>query len=139
MEKFAVVEKHFSYKGHDCICVFNCMGFRCGYVSTKHVVSYSEVVIDCHSGRTFGDVLFKEYEPKEVFYLGFDCGHFSDGVDPGLAYKYGLINEQERDGAMEAFHYLKGLPVRSLEYVENELKKIVDQLEEKSNEKKNHF
>nr|DAO90258.1 MAG TPA: hypothetical protein [Caudoviricetes sp.] len=25
MRKFAVVEKQFQYKGHDCICVFNRM------------------------------------------------------------------------------------------------------------------
>lgn len=34
MSKFAVVEKQFQYKGHDCICVFTRNGYRCGYVST---------------------------------------------------------------------------------------------------------
>lgn len=33
MSKFVVVEKQFEYKGHDCICIFGCRGYRCGYVS----------------------------------------------------------------------------------------------------------
>lgn len=33
MSKLGIVEKQFEYKGHDCICVFNCLGYRCGYVS----------------------------------------------------------------------------------------------------------
>ena len=33
MDKFGVLEKQFDYKGHDCICIFNCLGYRCGYVS----------------------------------------------------------------------------------------------------------
>lgn len=32
MSKFVVVEKQFEYKGHDCICIFGCRGYRCGYV-----------------------------------------------------------------------------------------------------------
>lgn len=130
MKKFAIVEKHFQYKGHDCICVFNRFGFRCGYVSTTLHCDYNKVDVACHCGLTFGDALPEEYAPKEAFYLGFDCGHICDGVDLELAYKYGLINEHERDEAMEAFHYLKGQPVRSLDYVVNECKKIADQLEE---------
>ena len=44
--KFAVVEKQFEYRGHDCIVVFNKLGFRCGYVSVadKRINKYD---IDC--------------------------------------------------------------------------------------------
>lgn len=92
--------------------------------------NYNEVDVDCHCGLAFGDTLPEEYAPKEAFYLGFDCGHICDGVDSELAYKYGLINEHERDKAIKSFLYLDGQPVRSLDYVVNECKKIADQLEE---------
>lgn len=131
MLKFAVVEKQFQYKGHDCICTFCRNGYRWGYVSTTLHRGYSRFDIDCHCGLSFVGALPEAYAPKHAFYIGFDCGHVCDGVDPELAYKYGLINEQEREVALNAFIYLKGLPIRDVDYVANECKKIVDQLEEK--------
>lgn len=129
MSKWAVVEKHFQYKGHDCICIFNSMGFRCGYVSTTLRGDYDDFDIDCHCGLTFGSVLFKEYAPKEAFYVGFDCGHCCDGKDADLAYEYGLIDKIMRDDLKKSFSYLSDCPVRDVEYVVEQCKKIVDQLE----------
>ena len=45
--KFAVVEKKFDYKGHECICIFNQLGFRCGYVSVANgvVVPYIHTAV----------------------------------------------------------------------------------------------
>ena len=50
MSKFAEVESHFEYKGHDCICIFNCRGYRCGYVSVDHNKDYNEYDIERHCG-----------------------------------------------------------------------------------------
>lgn len=130
MRKFAVVEKQFQYKGHDCICVFTRNGYRCGYVSTTLRRHYDDFDIDCHGGLTFSGALPEAYEPKEAFYIGFDCGHCDDGLDTKLAYEYGLIDETEREYFEESFGYLSDYPVRDVDYVENECKKIVDQLEE---------
>lgn len=130
MSKWAVVEKHFQYKGHDCICVFNRNGFRCGYVSTTLRRDYDDFDIDCHCGLTFGGTLPEAYEPKEVFYIGFDCGHVCDGIDTELAYEYGLVDEIEREYFKESFGYLSDYPVRDVDYVEEQCKKIADQLEE---------
>lgn len=121
MSKFGVVEKQFEYKGHDCICVFNCLGYRCGYVS---VDDYKDYDIECHCGLSFGPSRLPEYyNPKKDYYIGFDCGHICDGNDYDLALRYGLINEK-----MPTFLQ----PVRSLEYVEEQCKKIVDQLEKEN-------
>lgn len=128
--KWAVVEKHFQYKGHDCICIFNRNGFRCGYVSTTLNHDHHEIDIECHWGLTFSGVLPEEYAPKEPFYVGFDCGHCEDGLDTKLAYEYGLIDNITKERLDKAFFYLNDCPVRDVEYVENECKKIVDQLEE---------
>ena len=139
MLKIAFIEKQFQYKGRDCICVFNRDGFRCGYVSVKRLGSFDELDIKCHGGLNFEGILSEAYMPRALYYVGFDCGHICDGRDFELAYQRGMITEIERDFSIGAFAYLLGKPVRSLEYVENECKKIVDQLEEKSNGKKNHF
>ena len=127
MGKFAVVEKKFEYKGHECICIFNYMGFRCGYVSVRNAKHYYDYDIDCHGGLTFSDSLTEEYEPKHAFYIGFDCGHFCDGQDKEQAYKYGLLTKEE----YRLFNIMPsyGGGVRTLEYVEEQCKSIVEQLE----------
>lgn len=132
MSKFAVVEKQFEYKGHDCICIFNCRGYRCGYVSVDNNKDYKEYDIACHCGLSFGaDRLTKDFNPKKDYYIGFDCGHICDGRDYDTALKYNLINEKQYYNRIEMEIQLTTFlqPVRSLEYVENECKKIVDQLE----------
>lgn len=130
MNKFAVVEKQFDYKGHDCICVFTRNGYRCGYVSTTLRRHYDDFDIDCHCGLTFSGALPEAYAPKKAFYIGFDCGHYCDGIDPKLAYELGLIDEATKEMFEKAFSYLSDYPVRDVDYVENECKKIVYQLEE---------
>lgn len=130
MRKFAVVEKQFQYKGHDCICVFNRNGFRCGYVSTTLRRHYDDYDINCHCGLTFSGALPEAYAPKEAFYIGFDCGHVCDGIDTKLAYDLGLIDEATKEMYEQYFSYLSDCPVRDVDYVVEQCKKIVDQLEE---------
>ena len=137
LNKFGVVEKHFEYKGHDCICVFSYMGYRCGYVSVDDAKDYSNFDIDCHCGLSFGaKEVYSYYNPKKKYYIGFDCGHICDGNDYDTALRYGLIPEKRYNELIEmqiqSPIFLQ--PVRSLEYVENECKKIVDQLKESKNE-----
>lgn len=132
MSKFAVVESHFEYKGHDCICIFTALGVRCGYVSVDDDKDYNEYDIDCHCGLSFGaSRLPNEYNPKNTRYIVFDCGHICDRQDYEQAKKYGLIDEKNYNNLIEldilSPTFLQ--PIRSLEYVENECKKIVDQLE----------
>ena len=103
---------------------------RCGYVSTTLRRDHDDFDIDCHGGLTFGGALPEAHAPKEVFYIGFDCGHVCDGIDAELAYKYGLVDETEREYFKESFSYLSDYPVRDVDYVEKQCKKIADQLEE---------
>lgn len=132
MIRHGVVEKQFEYRGHDCICVFNCLGYRCGYVSVDNYTDCYVYDIDCHCGLSFGASRLPEYyNPKETYYIGFDCGHICDGRDWDMALKYGLIAEQRYNELMKMEILSPTLlqPVRSLEYVEEQCKKIVDQLE----------
>ena len=127
---FAVVEKQFEYKGHDCICIFSIRGIRCGYVSVSDKEKpYDDYDIDCHGGLTFDGELPDYYKPKADYYIGFDCGHWCDGVDYDQAVKYDLIEQSEADHNKELFSYLDDRPVRDLDYVEANCKSIVDQLE----------
>ena len=127
---FAVVEKQFEYKGHDCICIFSIRGIRCGYVSvTNKEKPYDDYDIDCHGSLTFDGELPDYYKPKADYYIGFDCGHWCDGVDYDQAVKYDLIEQSEADHNKELFSYLDDRPVRDLDYVEANCKSIVDQLE----------
>lgn len=135
MSKFAVVEKQFEYKGHDCICIFTALGFRNGYVSVDDHKDFWQYDIDCHCGLSFGaERLTKDFNPKKDYYIGFDCGHICDGNDYDLALKYGLLTEKRFNELLEMQIQLPTFlqPVRSLEYVENECRKIVDQLEEEN-------
>ena len=77
----------------------------------------------------FGDSLNEEYEPKESFYIGFDCGHYCDYQDKEQAYKYGLITQEEYYLFVNIYKYNLGVE-RTLEYVEEQCKNIVDQLEQ---------
>ena len=127
---FAVVEKQFEYKGHDCICIFSIRGIRCGYVSVSDKEKpYDDYDIDCHGGLTFDGELPDYYKPKADYYIGFDCGHWCDGVDYDQAVKYDLIQQSEADYNKKLFSYLSGHPVRDLDYVEANCRSIVDQLE----------
>lgn len=129
-QPFAVVEKQFNYKGHDCICIFNLRGFRCGYVSVPDKEkSYEDYDIECHGGLTFDGELPDYYKPEADHYIGFDCGHYCDGIDYDQAVKYNLITAREAYYDKELFSPLSGCPVRDLDYVEANCRSIVDQLE----------
>ena len=128
---FAVVEKQFEYNGHDCICIFSIRGVRCGYVSvTDKEKPYDDYDINCHGGLTFDGELPDYYKPKADYYIGFDCGHYCDGVDYDQAVKYNLIEQSEADYSKKLFSYLDDHPVRDLAYVEANCRSIVDQLEQ---------
>ena len=129
--KFAIVEKKFDYKGHECICIFNQLGFRCGYVSVIENKEFITYDIDCHCGLTFNGELSSDCEPKYKYYIGFDCGHICDKQDLEQAYKYELITETEymfHKAVCNQIGDFSGV-VRTLEYVEEQCKAIVEQLE----------
>lgn len=112
-----ILEKEFEYLGYKCEVKINeqC-GFRCGYVQLpewhpSYNEKYNSVNIDCHGGLTYG----------ENGKFGFDCGHFMDGVD------YDLIQNEEIRNVMKKISAFNEYEVRSLEYVENELKNICEQ------------
>lgn len=144
MNKFYVVEKKFDYMGLKCIVVFNKNGIRCGYVGVPashplyekeyddelftNIYNTIESYFDCHGGITFTEGGKNSNYPIEsdLWWFGFDCGHYEDGNDYDLAIK--LFPEYASDLKYMKMFNKDNCSVRSLWYVENEYKKLAKQL-----------
>lgn len=147
-----VIEHGGKYKDYEYLIVFNGNGFRCGYVAlTETHPTYTHANtfpdFDVHGGVTFFDYphLIDIFLPHPCTdkWIGFDCGHLGVGGDLSdlqLIKKYfnGLCHQVEFMEKMELYNpKLKSLEfnirsIKSIEYVENECKKLIDQLIEKA-------
>ena len=137
------IETVFMYKGFKCIITFTLTGYRCGYVELTKGDKYYErnlnkIPIACHGGLTWSaNYIPAVIDKSDRWYIGFDCGHSFDGIDLEtykILYNDNLllVGENERDLTSSFIvtmsHVKSEYPVRTREYVENELKYIVDQL-----------
>lgn len=138
-----VQEERFEYKGFPCVVLFMPMGFRNGYVGLPqenkyYGKGYDFMPVNCHCGLTYASRNLYGQEDKNTWWIGFDCGHCCDGFD------IEAIKEHYKDDA-EALKQLKTMQgyysmvnsdteFRTLDYVKEECKKIVDQLLEESEE-----
>lgn len=90
-----------------------------------------DMYFDVHGGLTYaGDRVDYPVESNNLWWLGFDCGHYNDGNDWDLVEKYWGDNPQmqyrlkiERD-----LGFGWDNEIRTKEYVENECKSLVDQI-----------
>lgn len=92
-----IVESKTKHFGFDCYSVFMPLEYRCGYVAIpKTHPLYGEELdklgyLICHGGVTFSGIgdnlLWWKGEPDE-WLIGFDCMHFTDGVDIESFKKY---------------------------------------------------
>lgn len=129
-------EKRFEYKGFPCVVLFMPMGFRCGYVGLPkenkyYGKSYDDIPVDCHCGLTYSDRKLHMQNDTSVWWIGFDCGHACDGYDVQkikelYADDENIMKQVER--MSDYFKIFAGSPVRTLEYCEEECKKIVEQI-----------
>lgn len=88
------LEKVFEYKGYRCVVLFQPMGFRTAYValpkdSQFYGVNYDEIPVECHGGLTYADFdLYSQKDMQDVWWIGFDCGHYFDKRDIETYKKY---------------------------------------------------
>lgn len=108
--------KEFLYKGYKGIIVqHQAIGHLCGYVviPEEHPLyrkRYDDIDAEVHGGLTYsGTGLIS----REEFCIGFDCAHAGDWVP-----MYGINDETYRD----------------LNYVENEIKNLIDQIKDNKKE-----
>jgi hypothetical protein len=110
----------FTHCGFECMTKVSVMGIPCGYVGLtkshpyfgKH---YNEIEnIEVHGGLTFSGY-WEEFQ-DDLWYLGFDCGHFWD-----MAYQPTTVTE---------FPYVQSFKSnKSMAYVEEETRSLAEQLE----------
>lgn len=94
-----------------------------------------DTFFNCHGGITFSDGGKDSKYPIEsdLWWFGFDCAHWGDGRDLGLAYK--VFPEKRKSISYsiafdEQFGILNHHEVRSAEYVEEECKRLAEQLDD---------
>jgi hypothetical protein len=118
-----VVEKDWYYCGLRCIVIgMYTIGHRAGYVGVSNTHPYFKVdydtidgIIDVHGGLTYAGG--GEYPIKSnLWWFGFDCGHFGDAADPEL-----------NPTVLENFNMDSG-SIRTTEYVAAECEKLAEQL-----------
>lgn len=133
-----VLEKRFNYKGHPCAVLFMPGAYRCGYVGipkahklAKHGANLDS--ISCHGGITYSESKLHCCDDEDTWWIGFDCAHFGDGYDIETAKQYfGDDPDFKRIFyTMEDFwrESNRESEIRSLAYVKDECKKLIDQIE----------
>lgn len=114
--------KVFEYKGFECYVMRNPVFLNLnGYVRIPEThplykVNYYDFTydLDIHGGLSYSESFLLQNGYDTGWYIGFDCAHFGDYL-PNFNY---VFQDYECDE----------LVYRTMEYVENELKRLVDQL-----------
>ena len=71
-------EHEFEYRGYTCLVRFNeALGFRCGYVKLHKDEAIDTSELGVHGGVTFTGKL----KDKDGGWIGWDYGHYCDGID----------------------------------------------------------
>lgn len=89
--------------------------------------------LDFHGGVTYAEPSLYDCDDDNIWWIGFDCGHCFDGHDVDAAKQYfGDDPDFKRIFyTMEDFWRKsnKESEIRSLAYVKDECKKLIDQIE----------
>lgn len=144
----------FEYKGYECVLRRNDFGAWCGYVIVPIDSKWAkyehpmDIPLRIHGGITYGEEGAIRESGKPVYVIGFDCSHLND-YSPLTAASEKLFDQiwihsnpdiqerikayRERVAEFNKSSMWKKV-YRTLEYARNELKGLVDQMEE-NNEK----
>lgn len=124
-ERGVVEEKRFYYKGFPCVILFMDIGHRCGYVGIPEASGIDVEEIDCHGGITYGPSSYLHLQEDEnIEWIGFDTGHYGDGRDVDKIKEY----FPDKVIQFQYFNMLAGFTPKTLEYCEEECRRIVDQI-----------
>lgn len=133
----AIQEKRFEYKGFPCVVVMQALAFRTGYVGLPKTnkfygVNFMDIPISCHGGLTYSENHLIDQTDNDIWWIGFDTGHYGDGMDYKGAIRlfkdYPDVVEYIRNSARILSSFPNSEPIRTLKYCENECREIVDQL-----------
>lgn len=133
-----VQESRFEYKGFPCVVLFQPLGFRTGYVGIPkgrkyYKSNHERIPVNCHGGLTYSSLKLYHQNDTDMWWIGFDCGHCCDGYDVEKLKEYFADDES----IMRSYHAMEETgyyalcnehPIRTQEYVEDNCRKIIDQL-----------
>lgn len=154
MSKRYIVESDFMYDGIRCVVVLQSVGHRCGYVGIPeghplYCLHYMDELIDLgeagdpltvlekfvvHGGITYAGGESCYPIKSDLWWFGFDCSHYADLPDYESAKKAfsdddlimdSLRVKEEIEGA---YGHYKLAEVRTKEYVEEQCKRLAEQL-----------
>ena len=94
-----------------------------------------ELYFDVHGGITYSNKDDTYPIESDLWWLGFDCAHYGDGKDMDLVEKYWGDDPHIQKRIEFEKEYLDYYPVRSQQYVEDECRSLVDQIEQLVNRK----
>lgn len=135
--------------GLPCLAVRNHYGAWCGYVGVDeshpaYLMNYDSVDVSVHGGLTFADMCQEEApeghgvchipgpgEPDQVWWLGFDCGHFRDYMPAFYLEEPGKTIQAEMEAQYpELAHAGRALheTYRTLHYVMGKVRDLAKQL-----------
>lgn len=134
-----VLETKSMYKGYPYVVLFMPGAYRCGYVGVPYSHKLAKKDIDklehlsCHGGVTYAESHLHNCDDEDTWWIGFDCGHCFDGYDvdtaklyfeddPEFKRAYQIMKDFWRESNKES-------EIRSLAYVKDECKKLIDQIE----------
>lgn len=130
----------FEYKGYPCVILRahpkaqnekDWLGSLCGYVALPrehpyYGKGYEQIEIDVHGGLTYCNERLGDLDAGNVWWIGFDCAHLGDLVPA-------IWEMRQRGGILHDIHMAFGERsheiYRDIGFVENEIKCLVDQLE----------
>lgn len=136
-----VLETKSTYKGYPYVVLFMPGAYRCGYAGVPYSHKLAKKSIDdldylnCHGGVTYTESHLYNCNDENTWWIGFDCAHCFDGYDVDAAKQYfgddpdfkrlfytmeDFWRESNNDSEIE---------IRSLAYVKDEYKKLIDQIE----------
>ena len=112
--------KEFTYKGYHCVIQRHMqLGHLCGYVNLpKSSKFYGVDYYKISNISVHGDLTYSNWSDstKKSWRIGFDCAHFDDFSPYGMFAQTGTV-------------------YRNINYVENQIKQMVDQIIELEKEK----
>jgi hypothetical protein len=111
--------------------VANRIGFRCGYIKVLpghpwFGKGYNDIDAEVHGGLTYaseGTACPGDHDEKAEWWVGFDCGHGGDAMDPTLMPPGRELDTEWWNGQSDKYGYT----VKTTEYVRTECASLANQ------------
>lgn len=87
---------------------------------------YDDICVECHGGLTYSSGHLPLQEDKDMWWIGFDCAHYTDARDFEALSKY--FPKSSILAKIDEYRRGQFGTIKTLEFCEEECKNIVDQI-----------